>query len=199
MNNEIIKYLEQELIKQVNQQNNLKIITQYDVKTLIDKLNIQLDVVDVFNQLPNINFHNLYLLPIHNKLDETLLAYQVSSNNRYEYDLLPLLIYKLANSSKVYISLESALSAYGIISQIPFIITLSLISNEIINNNYKTITYHTELGNFEFNYIPNDNSELNFSEYNIHYNDIVIPYANENLALKDLKLINRNLHLIEYE
>jgi hypothetical protein len=86
-----------------------------------------------------------------------------------------------------YVSLESALSEYGVISQIPAG-TLTIMTTG------RKGKFSTEWGNIEFihtNKKPQD--IIKMSDYcGNHY----LRFANPETALKDLKSVNRNLHLV---
>ena len=86
-----------------------------------------------------------------------------------------------------YLSLESSLSAYGIISQIPFRLTFITTgrSGEV----------KSELGTFEFTHTDRDPTELLKGIYTGGEYYRAMPHT----ALRDLRRVGRNCHLVDLE
>ena len=102
--------------------------------------------------------------------------------------MFPYLVRALRPHAFNYVSLESVLSAHGIISQIPFIITMTSTGS--------SGRYDTEVGSVEF-VRTRKNIKL-LSSHLIDFGDGLI-YADANLAYQELKKLNRNMHLIDDE
>lgn len=88
-----------------------------------------------------------------------------------------------------YISLESALSEYGFISQIP-------IDRMMIMTTGRKGTYHTEWGTLEFTH-----TKRSVSDIVGHIRDVQRPLrmASPQAAWRDLKRAGRNTHLVDIE
>lgn len=105
----------------------------------------------------------------------------------------PNLLHKIAMVAKrgerTYVSLESALSSYGAISQIPMVLTLMTTGrSQKIVSPWGTIEMtHTAVPMHEFF------DDLIFSDKN------ELPIANFPRALRDLRRVGRNLHLVDME
>lgn len=88
-----------------------------------------------------------------------------------------------------YISFEYMLNQYGIISQIPTILTVATTGD---NGIYQSRSYYIEFTHVDHT-IDEILSQCTFSESR------GIFVASPQLALKDLQNANRNLHLIDYD
>lgn len=87
-----------------------------------------------------------------------------------------------------YVSLETVLSNEGIISQIPFVLTMSTTGSEG--------RYDTDVGSVEFSHTDAKREDL-MSELSLASNGLL--YASVSLAYQELKSLNLNLHLIDEE
>jgi hypothetical protein len=95
----------------------------------------------------------------------------------------------IRRGSYIYVSLEKALSAHGIISQIPLRLTLMTTGRQ---GNYRT-----PWGDIEFTHT--DRSPLEIFERSISQPSLPLRLAQPDLALEDLKHVQRNLHPVEME
>lgn len=86
-----------------------------------------------------------------------------------------------------YISFESALSDYGAISQIPFILTCATTGESGV--------VETSIGRFDFTKVPHDNF-LNSVYFD---RELGMYYAEPALAYRDLQAAKRNLGLVDME
>lgn len=100
----------------------------------------------------------------------------------------PLLAFLRPNELN-YISLESALSQDGIISQIPFVASVSTTGE---SGWYDTIISRLELCHTEEIREDIEKELIFYSGYGVYY-------ASPALAYRELKRLNRNLDLIDYE
>ncbi len=89
-----------------------------------------------------------------------------------------------------YVSLESALSEYGLISQIP----LDLLT--VMTTGRKGI-YKTSYGTIEFTHTKR--SAINILDHIQTIAGRPLRIATKNAALRDLKRVGRNLHLLQLE
>ncbi|GBU09137.1 hypothetical protein AwWohl_02750 [Gammaproteobacteria bacterium] len=86
-----------------------------------------------------------------------------------------------------YVSLESALSEYGVISQIP-------IDRLTIMTTGRKGIYHTPFGTIEFTHTKRSQHDI---LANIRTTDRPLRLATAECALRDLKRVGRNMHLID--
>ena len=114
--------------------------------------------------------------------------YRVANTDTPVHAMFPHLVKALRPRSVNYVSLESVLSAHGIISQIPFVIT--------ITSTGASGRYDTEVGSVEFVHTKKDVEHL--SPYLEEAQDGLV-YADAELAYRELKRLNRNLHLVDIE
>ena len=85
-----------------------------------------------------------------------------------------------------YISLESALSEYGVISQIP-------IDRVTVMTTGRSGEYKTPFGTIEFTHTKR--SPVDIAQSTL-IADMPLPIANSKAALRDLKRVGRNMHLV---
>ncbi|MCK8077725.1 hypothetical protein MSG34_16295 [Vibrio sp. 1CM2L] len=97
------------------------------------------------------------------------------------------LVLALREPYRCYISFEDALSRWGVISQIPMMMILATTGPSGF--------YSTPYGRFEFVHVKHPIDQLEE-----HTLDIGRPIriAQKDLAYRDLKLLSRNMHLIDY-
>ncbi|OKP03645.1 type IV toxin-antitoxin system AbiEi family antitoxin [Xenorhabdus eapokensis] len=86
-----------------------------------------------------------------------------------------------------YVSLESALSEYGAISQIP-------IDRLTVMTTGRKGEYHTPFGTIEFTHTKRSVSDI---INHIHFVGRPLRLANKQAAYRDLKRVGRNTHLVE--
>lgn len=89
-----------------------------------------------------------------------------------------------------YLSLESALSEYGVISQIPT-------GHITVMTTGRKGVFETEWGNIEFTHT--ERSPLEIVKRSVLSSDRGLRLATPSLALEDLKRVNRNMHLVSME
>lgn len=87
-----------------------------------------------------------------------------------------------------YISLESALSEWGVISQIPMRLTVMTIGRKG--------EFHTPFGTIEFTHTSRSLADI---LEDIHHVDRPLRMAGKHKAFRDLKRVGRNLDLIDEE
>tara|TARA_B100000700_G_scaffold173420_1_gene191602 strand:- start:1226 stop:1792 length:567 start_codon:yes stop_codon:yes gene_type:complete len=104
-------------------------------------------------------------------------------------DTLELIAKTIRRGEYNYVSLESALSEYGIISQIP-------VGRLTIMTTGRSGEYKTPFGTIEFTHTKRD--RLDILE-NTMKTDRSLRFATKNTALRDLKRVGRNTHLIAEE
>ncbi|WP_242442510.1 hypothetical protein [Vibrio parahaemolyticus] len=103
-------------------------------------------------------------------------------------DFFDKLALSLREGELCYISFEDALSRWSVISQIPMIL--------ILGTTGESGFYKTRFGSIEFVHVPHSR-ELILSNTTEPYYDIRL--AKKFFAFEDLKRIDRNMHLIDYE
>ena len=111
------------------------------------------------------------------------------SKNKSTSNTIELIAIALRRGEYNYISLESALSSYGIISQIP-IDRLTLMTTGV-----KGI-YTTSYGVIEFTHTKRSVSDI-LSQ--VVTTDRPLRTASKRAALRDLKRVGRNMHLVDME
>jgi predicted transcriptional regulator of viral defense system len=102
---------------------------------------------------------------------------------------LQLIAKTLRSGEYNYVSLESALSAYGLISQIP-------VDRLTIMTTGRKGVYKTRFGTIEFTHTKRSVSEILES---IEKTDQPLRIANQKAALRDLRRVGRNMHLVTAE
>lgn len=109
------------------------------------------------------------------------------SHHKKGSDTLELIAKTLRRGEYNYISLESALSAYGVISQIPM-------DRLTVMTTGRTGEYKTPYGTIEFTHTKRSVSEILHS---IRPVNRPLRMATRQAALRDLRRIGRNTHLIQ--
>ncbi|MDP2590396.1 hypothetical protein Q8W41_12930 [Vibrio splendidus] len=97
------------------------------------------------------------------------------------------LVLALRESHCCYISFEDALSRWGVISQIPMMMILATTGPSGF--------YSTPFGRFEFVHVKHPIDEI---EEQTLVTGRPIRIAQKELAYQDLKLLSRNMHLVDY-
>lgn len=101
------------------------------------------------------------------------------------------LLYEVARTmrrgSYTYLSLESALSEYGVISQVP-------VNNHTFMTTGRKGVFHTPYGVIEFTHTSRDPISL---VRDLIHNDRPLPIATMERALSDLRRTKKNTHLIQ--
>ncbi|HCG6132042.1 MULTISPECIES: hypothetical protein [Vibrio] len=103
-------------------------------------------------------------------------------------DFFDKLALSLREDELCYISFEDALSRWSVISQIPMIL--------ILGTTGESGFYKTRFGSIEFVHVPHSH-EVIMSNTTEPYDTIRL--AKKLFAFEDLKRIDRNMHLIDYE
>ncbi|HBK7309928.1 TPA: hypothetical protein LNF53_001000 [Vibrio cholerae] len=103
-------------------------------------------------------------------------------------DFFDQLALSLREDELCYISFEDALSRWSVISQIPMVL--------ILGTTGKSGFYKTRFGSIEFVHVPHSR-EVILSNTTEPYDTIRL--AMKLFAFEDLKRIDRNMHLIDYE
>jgi hypothetical protein len=98
--------------------------------------------------------------------------------------------YIIRSSERFYVSLEKALSDYGIISQIPFRLTLV--------TSGRTQTYKTPYGVIEFTH-SNRAIDVFYSGDYIFYEGYGAHYASPKIAIRDALRMKRSVDLIDFD
>ncbi|MTI12952.1 type IV toxin-antitoxin system AbiEi family antitoxin [Sansalvadorimonas verongulae] len=114
----------------------------------------------------------IYIYTLSQKRSADLLEQIAATARRWEYN---------------YISLESALSEYGVISQVP-------VDRLTIMTTGRKGTYRTPLGTLEFTHTKRSVADILDSTLE-RGRPLLI--ANKQAAFRDLKRVGRNLHLID--
>lgn len=94
----------------------------------------------------------------------------------------------LRDGELCYISFEDALSRWSVISQIPMIL--------ILGTTGESGFYKTRFGSIEFVHVPHSRELILSNTTEPYY---AIRLAKKFFAFEDLKRIDRNMHLIDYE
>ncbi len=94
----------------------------------------------------------------------------------------------LRDGELCYISFEDALSRWSVISQIPMIL--------ILGTTGESGFYKTRFGSIEFVHVPHSRELILSNTTEPYY---AIRLAKKSFAFEDLKRIDRNMHLIDYE
>lgn len=94
----------------------------------------------------------------------------------------------LRDGELCYISFEDALSRWSVISQIPMIL--------ILGTTGESGFYKTRFGSIEFVHVPHSREVILSNTTEPYY---AIRLAKKFFAFEDLKRIDRNMHLIDYE
>jgi predicted transcriptional regulator of viral defense system len=102
---------------------------------------------------------------------------------------LPQLAYIIRSREVFYLSYETALSDYGIISQMPNRLTFATTG--------RSQTYDTPYGILEFTH--SNRNPATFLEDCTFYNNYGLYYANPKKAVRDALRANRNVGLIDFE
>ncbi|MDN5842901.1 MAG: hypothetical protein L0H54_05570 [Alcaligenaceae bacterium] len=89
-----------------------------------------------------------------------------------------------------YVSLESALSEYGVISQIP-------VDRITLMTTGRSGEFHTPYGTIEF--VHTDRSPTRLREDTLDLEDRPLRIARVDIALRDLRRVGRNLHLVDMD
>ncbi|EKO3667350.1 TPA: hypothetical protein LW148_003484 [Vibrio cholerae] len=103
-------------------------------------------------------------------------------------DFFDQLALSLREGELCYISFEDSLSRWSVISQIPMVL--------ILGTTGKSGFYKTRFGSIEFVHVPHS-YEVIMSNTTEPYDTIRL--AKKLFAFEDLKRIDRNMHLIDYE
>ncbi|AQP37154.1 MULTISPECIES: hypothetical protein [Vibrio] len=103
-------------------------------------------------------------------------------------DFFDKLALSLREDELCYISFEDALSRWSVISQIPMVL--------ILGTTGKSGLYKTRFGSIEFVHIPHCHEIILANTTEPYY---TIRLAKKFFAFEDLKWIDRNMHLIDYE
>lgn len=103
-------------------------------------------------------------------------------------DFFDKLALSLREGELCYISFEDALSRWSVISQIPMVL--------ILGTTGKSGVYKTRFGSIEFVHVPHSH-EVIMANTTEPYDTIRL--AKKLFAFEDLKRIDRNMHLIDYE
>lgn len=102
---------------------------------------------------------------------------------------LDLIARNLRRGHVTYESLESMLSSYGVISQIP-------VDRRTYMTTGRSGEYHTPYGAIEFTHTSK--SIASIAPELLHPESRGVPLATKHLALRDLKATRRNLDLVDY-
>ncbi|EDL53534.1 hypothetical protein [Vibrio antiquarius] len=103
-------------------------------------------------------------------------------------DFFDKLALSLREGELCYISFEDALSRWSVISQIPMIL--------ILGTTGESGFYKTRFGSIEFVHVPHSHEIILANTTEPYY---TIRLAKKFFAFDDLKRIDRNMHLIDYE
>ncbi|ENM6207538.1 TPA: hypothetical protein ACY4P9_003324 [Vibrio parahaemolyticus] len=103
-------------------------------------------------------------------------------------DFFDQLALSLRDGELCYISFEDALSRWSVISQIPMIL--------ILGTTGESGFYKTRFGSIEFVHVPHSREVILSNTTEPYY---AIRLAKKFFAFEDLKRIDRNMHLIDYE
>ncbi|EMI4516142.1 TPA: hypothetical protein ACN33E_003347 [Vibrio parahaemolyticus] len=103
-------------------------------------------------------------------------------------DFFDQLALSLRDGELCYISFEDALSRWSVISQIPMIL--------ILGTTGESGFYKTRFGSIEFVHVPHSREVIRSNTTEPYY---AIRLAKKSFAFEDLKRIDRNMHLIDYE
>ncbi|MFH4676814.1 hypothetical protein [Vibrio diabolicus] len=103
-------------------------------------------------------------------------------------DFFDKLALSLREDELCYISFEDALSRWSVISQIPMIL--------ILGTTGESGFYKTRFGSIEFVHVPHSRELILSNTTEPYY---AIRLAKKFFAFEDLKRIDRNMHLIDYE
>ncbi|MDF5475607.1 hypothetical protein [Vibrio parahaemolyticus] len=103
-------------------------------------------------------------------------------------DFFDKLALSLREGELCYISFEDALSRWSVISQIPMIL--------ILGTTGESGFYKTRFGSIEFVHVPHSRELILSNTTEPYY---AIRLAKKFFAFEDLKRIDRNMHLIDYE
>ncbi|ENK2107863.1 hypothetical protein AB3A40_001781 [Vibrio alginolyticus] len=103
-------------------------------------------------------------------------------------DFFDKLALSLREDELCYISFEDALSRWSVISQIPMIL--------ILGTTGESGFYKTRFGSIEFVHVPHCKKVILSNTTEPYY---TIRLAKKFFAFEDLKRIDRNMHLIDYE
>tara|TARA_B100001063_G_C16537622_1_gene439637 strand:+ start:28 stop:531 length:504 start_codon:yes stop_codon:yes gene_type:complete len=103
-------------------------------------------------------------------------------------DFFDKLALSLREGELCYISFEDALSRWSVISQIPMIL--------ILGTTGESGFYKTRFGSIEFVHVPHSRELILSNTTKPYY---AIRLAKKFFAFEDLKRIDRNMHLIDYE
>ncbi|CAH1233589.1 conserved hypothetical protein [Vibrio harveyi] len=103
-------------------------------------------------------------------------------------DFFDKLALSLREDELCYISFEDALSRWSVISQIPMIL--------ILGTTGESGFYKTRFGSIEFVHVPHSREFILSNTTEPYY---AIRLAKKFFAFEDLKRIDRNMHLIDYE
>ncbi|EHK0048703.1 hypothetical protein KCA08_003297 [Vibrio parahaemolyticus] len=103
-------------------------------------------------------------------------------------DFFDKLALSLRDGELCYISFEDALSRWSVISQIPMIL--------ILGTTGESGFYKTRFGSIEFVHVPHSREVILSNTTEPYY---AIRLAKKFFAFEDLKRIDRNMHLIDYE
>ncbi|AWG80716.1 hypothetical protein PXR31_001987 [Vibrio parahaemolyticus] len=103
-------------------------------------------------------------------------------------DFFDKLALSLREGELCYISFEDALSRWSVISQIPMIL--------ILGTTGESGFYKTRFGSIEFVHVPHSRELILSNTTEPYY---AIRLAKKFFAFEDLKQIDRNMHLIDYE
>lgn len=103
-------------------------------------------------------------------------------------DFFDKLALSLREDELCYISFEDALSRWSVISQIPMIL--------ILGTTGEPGFYKTRFGSIEFVHVPHSREVIRSNTTEPYY---AIRLAKKPFAFEDLKRIDRNMHLIDYE
>ncbi|MEZ8062069.1 MULTISPECIES: hypothetical protein [Vibrio] len=122
--------------------------------------------------------------PYLTSIDNELFVYNNINMTSTQFELLVLALRK---EHRCYISFEDALSRWGVISQIPMMMILATTGPSSI--------YSTPFGRFEFVHVEHPIEKLDEQTVDTGR---PIRIAEKDLAYQDLKLLSRNMHLIDY-
>ncbi|ANN28669.1 hypothetical protein FORC17_3606 [Vibrio vulnificus] len=103
-------------------------------------------------------------------------------------DFFDQLALSLREGEQCYISFEDALSRWSVISQIPMVL--------ILGTTGESGFYKTRFGSIEFVHVPHSHEIILANTTEPYY---TIRLAKKFFAFEDLKRIDRNMHLIDYE
>lgn len=117
-------------------------------------------------------------------------VYVNENGSSFDRNVIEYIAKALRRSFYNYISLESALSEYSLISQIP-------IDRLTVMTTGREGVYNTLYGVIEFTHTKR--SMKNILDHIITLDDRPLRIATKKAALRDLKRVGRNLHLLELE